>query len=75
MLLPHYQLTKDEVLDGKRLFEDITYTDSIGRKFYAIVDGSFLFIEDGSESLFGEAYLIENGEISKISSVGDAVSL
>ena len=27
MLLPHYQFTKESVLDGKRLFEDITYAD------------------------------------------------
>ena len=46
MLLPHYQEVKDDVLDGLRLFEDITYPDSIGRCFYAIPDGSYLFIDN-----------------------------
>lgn len=40
MVLPHYQIIKDDVLDGLRVFEDIAYTDSRGRKFYALVDGT-----------------------------------
>ena len=36
MILPHYQDIKDDILDGKRLFEDITYPDSFGREFYAL---------------------------------------
>ena len=35
-ILPHYQKVKDDILDGKRLFEDITFADSMGRTFYAI---------------------------------------
>lgn len=66
MLLPHYQEIKDEILDGKRLFEDITYPDSYGREFYALVDGSYVLIEDGTTTLFGEAYLIKDGNIEQI---------
>lgn len=66
MILPHYQNTKDEVLDGKRLYEDITYPDSYGRKFYALVDGSYLLIEDNTATLFGEAYLIKDGDINQV---------
>lgn len=66
MILPHYQDLKDEMLDGKRLFEDITYQDSYGRKFYALVDGSYLLIENQSTTLFGEAYLIKDGNIKQI---------
>ena len=33
MILPHYQMVKDTILDGKRLFEEITYPDSLGREF------------------------------------------
>lgn len=66
MILPHYQEIKDEMLDGKRLFEDITYPDSYGREFYALVDGSYIMIENESATLFGEAYFIKDGNIKKI---------
>lgn len=65
-VLPHYQMVKDAVLDGKRVFEDITYPDSVGRKFYALVDGSYIICEQGRETLYGEAYCIENGTIEQI---------
>ena len=66
MILPHYQKIKDEVLDGKRLFEDITYSDSYGRKFYALEDGSYFLIENKTTTLFGAAYLIKDGFIKQI---------
>lgn len=62
-LLPHYQQVKDWYLDGKRLFEDITYADSHGHAFYALVDGSYLYIENGREELLGECYRISDGQI------------
>lgn len=61
MVLPHYQAVKDDVLDGKRLFEEITYPDSIAQKFYVLVDGSYILQRDGKEKVFGEAYLIQDG--------------
>ena len=66
MILPHYQMTKDDVLDGLRMFEDIAYPDSLGREFYALNDGSYIIVEDGIETLYGEAYLIKDGKITKI---------
>lgn len=75
ILLPHYQAYKDEVLDGLRVYEEITYPDSMGRRFYALVDGSYILACDGYETLYGEAYLIENGAIYQITSVGDALQL
>lgn len=66
-IIPHWQFIKDQTLDGKRIFEDITLPDSKGNKFYALVDGSYLEIEnDGAATLYGEAYLIENGQIIQI---------
>lgn len=66
MVLPHYRNLKDDMLDGKRLFEDITYPDNYGREFYALVDGSYLLIENGITTLFGEAYLIKDGNVKQI---------
>ena len=75
MLLPHYQMVKDAVLDGLRVFEDITFADSLGRTFYAIPDGSYLFIEDGKEELRGEAYRVSDGSMVRISGDGETVLL
>lgn len=75
MVLPHYQMIKDDVLDGLRVFEDIAYPDSAGRRFYALVDGSYLFGKDGTEELRGEAYLIEDGVLTQISKAGDTIVL
>ena len=74
-LLPHYQAVKDDVLDGLRVFQDIAYPDSVGKTFYAIPDGSYLFIGPGREELRGEAYRIRDGAIAQVASDGDIVML
>lgn len=75
MILPHYQSIKEDVLDGLRVIEDIACPDSMGRKFYAISDGSYIFRENGREELRGEAFLIENGAICKINENDRAMTL
>ncbi len=74
-ICPHYQKVKDRYLDGKRLFEDITYADSEGNCFFALPDGSYLRIDGEGTLLFGEAYTICDGEIEQISEDGDVVNL
>ena len=74
-VLPHYQQVKDNILDGQRLFEDITYADSMGECFFALVDGSYIVEEDGVTTLFGEAYCIQDGEIEQICELGEMVIL
>ncbi|MCR5168387.1 MAG: Type 1 glutamine amidotransferase-like domain-containing protein [Oscillospiraceae bacterium] len=74
-LLPHYQENKDHILDGLRIYEDIAYPDSMGRTFYAIPDGSYLFIDERKEELRGETYMISGGIFKKISSDGETVVL
>ena len=71
MLVPHYQMTKDYTLDGMRLYEDITFGDSHGRKIYVMVDGTYLYIDANKQELRGEAYLIENGRMRQLSRVGE----
>lgn len=66
MILPHYQKIKDDILDGQRLFEDITYSDSYGREFYALEDGSYFIADGKATTLFGTAYLIKDGVIKQI---------
>ena len=74
-ILPHYQMVKDNLLDNMRLFEDITYRDSMNRHFLALVDGSYLLIENGKETIYGEAYDISDGQIRQICEVNQSVAL
>ena len=75
MILPHYQMIKDNILDGMRIIEDITYPDSQGRKFYALTDGSYLYIDNGQEEICGEAYLIADGKTTQISALGETAAI
>ena len=72
-ILPHYQQVKDYYLDGRRLYEDVTFADSYGERFYVFVDGTYLLIEDGKTHLCGLAYCIQNGKMKQISRLGDVV--
>lgn len=73
MILPHYQMVKDDLLDGRRLYEDITYPDSHGREFLVLPDGSYLLIEDGHETVFGEAWRLSNGCLHRICGTDQSV--
>ena len=72
-VLPHYQQVKDYMLDGKRLFEDVTYADSWGECFFSFVDGTYILIEEGMQMIIGECRLIRDGAIEQISEVGEIV--
>ncbi len=74
-ILPHYNLVKDNLLDGMRLFEDITYADSHGHSFYVLTDGSYILEHGGESTLFGEAYLLHNGVMERICEEGACLSL
>ena len=74
-ILPHYQMLRDVWLDGRRLFEDITFADSYGREFLAIPDGSYLLVENGVTTLWGEGWRIANGEMTRICCDGAALRL
>lgn len=75
MLLPHYQRERYTTLDGRRLYEDITYADSMGRVFTALVDGSYIEQHDGRAVLYGEGYRIADGHIELICSEGHSLPL
>jgi len=66
MALPHYQDVREMVLDGRRVIDDITVEDSFGRRFLALIDGSYLMISGNVTKLYGEAYEIRDGQISQI---------
>ena len=74
-ILPHYQKVKDWTLDGLRLFEDITYADSHGKKFLALPDGSYVYQTGNRKLLCGEGYLIQNGKIQPLTRKGQELDL
>lgn len=74
-ILPHYQQVKDDILDGRRLYEDITYEDSFGHSFLVLPDGSYVRAEQGTSKLFGEAYLLEDGQMKQICSHRESIIL
>ncbi len=74
-ICPHYQKVKDNILDGQRLFEDITYYDSLGHTFYALPDGSYFYITEDETLLLGEAYRIQNGILEQLTEDEDLLPL
>jgi len=65
MILPHYSSWKNEVVDGFRLLEDITYPDSQGYTFYLMEDGSYVLgdTEEKKEEVIGNYYVLRDGVI------------
>ena len=74
-ILPHYQQVRRYMLDGKRLFEDITYPDSLGHIFFAIPDGSYFYQDDTCLLLYGRAYLIRDGRKTPLTEDGDTFDM
>ena len=65
-ILPHYQKVKDNILDGLRLMEDITYPDSENNTFFALPDGSYFYQDDDCLLLCGQAWLIRDCQLSQL---------
>ena len=74
-ILPHYQMVKDNLLDGRRLIEDITFGDSFGREFYVLVDGSYVMRRDDTYTLWGEGYVIRDGAMRPVCREGEHVTI
>lgn len=74
-VIPHYNVLKDEILDGKKMVEEIACADSVGREFYLIPDGSYILQRNGKEEFHGEGYRIRNSRITQISEKGQIITL
>lgn len=62
-VLPHYNAVKNDIIDGYRLFEDVTFADSYGKHFIVLEDGSYIYVKENSPVLFGKGYLIHDGQM------------
>lgn len=61
-IIPHFQRLRDAVLDGKVMIDDLAVGDSIGHRFYALPDGSYLYRKERREELHGPAWVIADGQ-------------
>lgn len=69
-ILPHYQQVRDYELDGQRLYEDITYADSMGHEFFVFPDGTYYFQDDEESVILGEAWRLADGQMEKLTENG-----
>lgn len=75
MIVPHFNMWNGDILDDLRLLEDITYPDSIGKTFYLLYDGSYILTEGSESHLFGEAYLVQDGQLHQVCQQGHSIQL
>lgn len=65
-ILPHYNIFKDEYIDNKKYLEDIILPDTYNKTLYGLNNGSYILVINNKAYLYGEAYLLKNGESKKI---------
>ena len=53
-------------MDRMRLIEDIAFADSVGHEIIALNDGSYIMLDDEKTTLYGEAYMIKDGQQTQI---------
>ena len=75
MILPHYYSLKDETLDGFKIIDEITFNDSVGKKFYILPDGSYILQTCEECYLYGEAFIVENKKMEKICNNDEKIKL
>ncbi|MBP5637682.1 MAG: Type 1 glutamine amidotransferase-like domain-containing protein, partial [Bacteroidales bacterium] len=67
-IVPHYHQVRNFIIDGRRLFEDVIFPDSLNHSFYTFPDGGYILIKDGRSTLHGTAWEIANGQMRQICS-------
>ena len=65
-ILPHFQYIRTLTLDGMRAIDEIAASDSRGRCFLCLNDGAYALQKDGKTTVYGEAYLLQNGVLTQI---------
>lgn len=70
-ILPHYQQVKDYELDGKRLYEDVTFADSMGHEFYVFPDGTYFYQDEEECVILGECWRLSNGILEHLTVDGE----
>ena len=62
MVCPHYQQVKDWVLDGKKLYGEITQAASkLGYPFHIFPDGTYIYKDDRDYAIYGKCWRMKDG--------------
>ena len=72
---PHYQQVKDWMLDGKKLYGEITEADSKGHTFHIFPDGTYIYRDDKEYAILGECWQMKDGVQTKLSENGERIDL
>lgn len=67
-ILPHFQYIRTLTLDGMKAIDEIAAWDSRGNTFLCLNDGSYALQTPESTTVFGEAYFLQDGVLTKICS-------
>jgi len=70
-ILPHFDRL-EPALDGLDIIEDICLPDSMVRPFYTLTDRSFIYIENGRATVYGESYLFAGGKCELVCRDGES---
>ena len=75
-IIPHYKLFEKKVFtDGIKMLEDILLPDSCKTPMIALPDRSFIIQQGNGVEIFGEAYLLKDGQITQINQNNNTISL
>jgi len=70
-ILPHLEMLRTYVLDGRDLLKDIVHSHSYSVPVFCLNDGSYFLIQNGRSELRGEAYLYHKGIMKQICKDGE----
>lgn len=74
-ILPHFQYIRTLTLDGMRAIDEIAASDSRGHCFLCLNDGAYALQNDGKTTVFGEAYTLKDGVLTRICSDNESIAL
>lgn len=71
-IIPHFDAVSLDVVDGLRAIEDMALPDSMGHEFLGLYNGSYLLSHKDRVTLFGEACLLKDGELTPLQQHGES---
>ena len=76
MVCPHYQQVRDWVLDGKKLYGEITQADSrLGHPFHIFPDGTYIYRDDKTHAIYGKCWRMCDGITELLCDEGGHIDL
>ncbi|MCF0107279.1 MAG: Type 1 glutamine amidotransferase-like domain-containing protein [Holdemanella sp.] len=74
-IVPHLQMIDHGWVDGRRTLHDWILDDTYNHCYYGLLDGSYIWSDNGKETLWGESYLLKDGQIIPYSKENEVIQL